>query len=127
MKVALWPEFSGTDDGDGGVRRVVEAQLKAMPRLRVEFTNDVGDADLIACHITAPDQYLRKFPDKPLVAHCHGLYWSEYEWENWAYRANEDVLKLVMAADVVTAPAEWVSVVLRRHTCRDVRTVPHGI
>lgn len=122
-----WPTFSGEDNGDGGVRRVVEALHTSLPRLRVQFTDDPGSAQLIACHISAPPEYYSRFPDKPIVAHCHGLYWSEYEWERWAYKANRDVLKLITTADAVTAPSEWVSQIIRRHTSRPVTTLYHGV
>ncbi|HEY6009440.1 MAG TPA: glycosyltransferase, partial [Geobacteraceae bacterium] len=126
MKIHVFPTFSGEDKGDGGVRRVVEAQLRSLPRLRVQFTS-AGDADLIASHIMIPDEYLRLFPDKPFVSHCHGLYWAEYEWETWAYKANKGVLKSICTADAVTAPTEWVAQTIRRHTSRKVYVVPHGV
>lgn len=127
MKVHLFPQFSGEDEGDGGVRRVVEAQLKSLPRHGVSFVDDPGDADLIACHIQTPEAYLLRFPDKPFVTHTHGLYWSDYEWEEWSYKANKNVLQAICTADVTTAPTEWVADVIRRHTSRDVRVVPHGV
>lgn len=128
MKLYIWPEYRGEDKGDGGVRRVVDIQRKMLTaKIGVTVVADPGDADVIAAHITMPESLLRRFPDKPLVAHCHGLYWSEYEWEDWTYKANADVLKLVCSADVVTSPSEWVTQVLKRHTSRDVRTVYHGV
>lgn len=127
MKVYLWPEFAGEDQGDGGIRRVVEGQRTSLPRQGVKFVDTPADADLIACHIEIPEEFLRKFPDKPMVNHCHGLYWNDYEWEDWAYKANRKVLRSILSADVTTAPTEWVANVIRRHTSRDVRVVPHGI
>lgn len=127
MRLYLHPEFAGEDQGDGGVRRVVEAQRREIPKLGHSFTETPADADLIACHILAPDVFLKVYPEKPLVGHCHGLYWSEYDWEKWSYDANQEVLKLICVADVVTAPAEWVAQVIRRHTSRDVRVIPHGV
>jgi len=127
IRLYLHPEFAGEDTGDGGVRRVVEAQRREIPKLGHSFTETPADADLIACHVVAPDQFLKVYPEKPLVAHCHGLYWNEHEWEKWAYDANSEVLKLICVADVVTAPSEWVAQVIRRHTSRDVRVVPHGV
>lgn len=128
MRLYIYPRFEGEDKGDGGVRRVVDIQRKLLTtKVGITIVDDPGDADVIASHITIADSLLRRFPDKPLVAHCHGLYWSEYEWEDWAYKANSEVLKLVQAADVVTAPSEWVAQILRRHTSRDVRVVYHGV
>lgn len=126
-KVHLYPQFAEEDKGDGGIRRVVEQQLKILPRMRVEFAEDPAEADVIACHIEIPPQYLQRFPDKPFVAHCHGLYWSEYEWLSWAYKANAGVLEAIRVADAVTAPTEWVAQILRRHTSRPITVIPHGV
>lgn len=127
MKVYLWPFFSEEDKGDGGVRRVVEAQRKYLPEQGIEIVDDPEQADVLACHISAPSNILTRFPDKPLVAHCHGLYWSEYDWSEWAIRANKDVMDLIRVADFVTAPSEWVAQTIRRHTLRKTETVYHGI
>lgn len=133
-KVFIWPDFNTPDNGDGGVRRVVEAQLRHLPSFGIEIVRDPAEADVLACHIQIPEEYLRRFPDKAIVAHCHGAYWSEYQnedgssqWLRWALQANLDVIKATLAADIVTAPSEWVAQTLRRHTARDVRNVPHGI
>lgn len=128
MKIALFPDFAGEDKGDGGIRRVWEAQRRCLPRLRDQFVEDAGDADVIAAHIAFPPAIVRRFGgDKPFVLHVHGLYWSEYEWEQWAYKANRDVLQSICLADAVTVPSEWVASVVRRHTSRLVEVVPHGV
>lgn len=127
MKVKLFPDFAGVDEGDGGIRRVYEGMRKSMPRLRVDFVDDPGDADIIACHATVPEDWVKKFPDKPIVVHCHGLYWSEYEWQDWSYKANSEVMRAIRIADAVTAPTEWVANIISRHTSRRVTVVPHGI
>lgn len=85
------------------------------------------EADVIASHISIPHEYVRRFPDKPFVAHCHGLYWSDYPWEAWAYRANREVLDAIALADQVTAPSEWVARIIARHTSRRVHVIPHGV
>ena len=129
MKVHIFPHFEGEDKGDGGVRRVIEGQLASLPAHGIEVVgpDGAGAADVLAFHIAIPPTYLLRYPDKPIVVQCHGLYWAEYEWENWAIRANVDVMAAIRVADIVTAPSEWVAESIRRHTCRDVRVVPHGI
>lgn len=127
MKVYLWPFFGGEDTGDGGVRRVVEKQTQYLPQFGVEVASQPEEADVLAFHIQYDPAIIKRFPDKPIVAHCHGLYWSEYEWEAWAKKANRVVLDLITAADVVTSPSEWVSQTVRRHTARRVETIYHGI
>lgn len=127
LKVHIYPTFGVEDNGDGGVRRVVEGQRKHLPKFGIQIVETADEADLIACHITIPGPYLKLYPKKPLVAMCHGLYWKEYEWPNWALKANADVMNLVRIADAVTSPSEWVSNALKRHTARAVETIPHGI
>lgn len=126
MKVYIYPEFSGPDKGDGGVRRVVEAQRRWLPTYGVELVESVAEADVLAAHIAA-DRKLLKQTDKPLVAHSHGLYWAEYEWEAWALKANETCMETIRCADAVTAPSEWVANAIRRATLRRVAVVGHGV
>lgn len=127
LKLYLFPTFAGEDNGEGGVRRVVDAQREYLTKAGVRVVASPGDADVLASHIETTDEILRRFPDKPLVAHIHGLYWSEYEWDNWAYKANDKVMQLCKAADVITAPSNWVANTVRRHLNRDTRVIPHGV
>lgn len=127
LKVYIHPRFRGRDDGDGGIRRVVEAQCKYLPQFGIDITTDPAEADLLVSHVFMPTPILKNYPDKPLVEHCHGLYWDEYKWPNWALQANEKVMETIRIADVTTAPSEWVAQVLRRHTMRDVVPIHHGI
>jgi len=39
MRVYPWPFFDGPDDGDGGVRRVIEGQKQSLPKHGVEIVN----------------------------------------------------------------------------------------
>lgn len=129
-KVYIWPDYGDKPDpGDGGVRRVVEAQRCYLPEYGWEVVSDPNDADVLAAHMTAPGSLFdSRLIDKPLVAHNHGFYWSEYEWGGtWAERENDLVMRLVKAADIVTGPSEWVANIIRRHTLRDVRVLYHGI
>lgn len=128
MKVCIWPEFKGEDKADGGVRRVVDAQRKHLSAYDIEVVPDPEDADLIAAHIMATKALLERFPEKPLVIHNHGLYWSEFDWQaNWCYKANAECMKGIRQADAVTAPSEWVAQALRRHSLRPVTVIGHGV
>lgn len=129
-KVYIWPDYGDKPDpGDGGVRRVVEAQRRYLPEYGWEVVANPEDADVIAAHMTAPSNFFdARLIDKPMVAHNHGFYWSEYDWGGaWAERDNDLVMRLVKAADIVTGPSEWVANIIRRHTLRDVRVIYHGI
>lgn len=126
-KVYIYPQFAGPDDGDGGVRRVVEAQHRHLPACGIEIVDDPAQADVIAAHIAADDRLLRDYPGKPLVAHSHGLYWAEYPWEGWASKANTTCMETIRQADAITAPTEWVANAIRRATLRRVGVVGHGV
>lgn len=128
MRVFIYPKLpKGPDPGDGGIRRVVESQVRHLPDLGWEVVDEPAKADVIACHIDIPAAFPRQFPDTPIVLHNHGLHWTDYEWEPWHYQTNAKIMAAVRIADVVTAVSEWTANALRRGTCRDVRVVYHGI
>lgn len=127
MKLHIYPSFSGEDKGDGGFRRIWEAQQRYLPAMGVELVTDPAEADIIACHAVVPSTYWSNYPQKVFVVHNHGLYWAEYEWAGWAVKANADCLESIRRADAVTAPSEWVAQNLRRHTARQVTVLPLGV
>ncbi len=127
MKVCIYPLAKGEDKGEGGVGRVVRGQMEWLPRFGWEVVEDPKHADVINTHITMPMEWLRDFPDKPVIHSCHGLYWSEYDWEKWTEQANADVMEGIRAADYVTVPSEWVARIIERHTCRKPVVIPHGL
>lgn len=126
-KVCIYPLAKGEDRGDGGVGRVVRGQMEWLPRFGCEVVEDPKHADVINTHITMPMEWLRDYPDKPVVHSCHGLYWSEYDWDKWTEQANSDVMEGIRAADYVTVPSEWVARIIERHTCRQPVVIPHGL
>jgi glycosyltransferase involved in cell wall biosynthesis len=127
LKVHIWPHFEGEDKGDGGVRRVVEAQKRYLPQFGIQIVNTPEEADVIACHMEMPKPWYNLYPDKPVVAHCHGLYWDDFQWDNWAIAANEKVMNLLRTADAITAPSDWVANAISRATSRPAITVHHGV
>lgn len=122
MKVLVYPQYSGQDNGDGGIRRVVEAQHKYLPTYGIETVQDEKQADLVAVHAGTwvPT-------DKPVVEHCHGLYWKEYEWPHWCHKMNQEVIDSMRKANAITAPSEWVAQVIRRGMWADPIVIPHGV
>jgi len=122
MKVHLIPAFDSPDKGEGGIRRVVESQLRSMPALGYEFVDTEEEADIVAVHGGAFCA-----TRKPLVSHNHGLYWEEYQWPKWADELNRRVVKNLHLADAVTAPSEWVAQAIRRGTLIDAVPIHHGI
>lgn len=123
MKVHIVPFFRGEDKGEGGIRRVVEAQTRYLPQLGIEVV-ERDEADLVASHASHDP---RVPPGTPWVVHCHGLYWSEYNWQGWCYRTNTQVARAMHMADAVTAPSEWVAQVIRRGTWLRPYVIGHGI
>jgi glycosyltransferase involved in cell wall biosynthesis len=124
LKLLLRPEYNSPDRGDGGIRRVVEAQRRHLPSFGVEFVDSVDAADVVAVHAGV---WVNTLPDKPTVSHCHGLYWSDSEWDRWCHKLNRDVIAAARQADVVTAPSEWVAQALRRGLWASVPVLQHGI
>jgi glycosyltransferase involved in cell wall biosynthesis len=125
-RVYMLPIFRGPDKGDGGIRRVVEAQERWLPKYGIQIVSEQADADVIALHAgTWPSAKIA--PQTPIVAHCHGLYWEGYSWAKWALALNQDVIQTIRRADVVTAPSEWVAQAIRRGTWADAIPLYHGI
>jgi len=127
LKVFLSPTFRGVDKGDGGVRRVVEAQARHLPAYGWEVVSKIEEADVVACHIGVPDDVQKRLGDRPLAVHNHGLYWAEFEWAEWCYKANAACLAAIRQADAVTAPSDWVAQSLRRASLRAVGVIGHGV
>lgn len=111
MKVHLIPTFRGKDEGEGGIRRIVEAQRRYMPEHGFEFVNAIGQADLVASHAGAIPPI---GVNLPWIVHTHGLYWSDYDWPKWCHELNRQVITAARRADAMTAPSEWVAQVFRR-------------
>lgn len=122
VKVFIAPHFGGVDKGEGGIRRVVEAQRKWLPQYGVDVVDDPEGADVLAMH--AGNWFDTA---KPVVAHSHGLYWAGYDWARWATALNKDVIRTMRQADVVTAPSNWVAQALRRGMWVDPVVLYHGI
>jgi hypothetical protein len=121
-KINIAPSFRGVDKGDGGIRRVVEAQRKYLPEFGFDCVDNVSEADIVAVHGgTWVDT------NKPIVSHCHGLYWKEYEWNNWAHALNKEVIAALNKADATTAPSEWVARVMQRGMLLSPTVIYHGI
>lgn len=124
-KLCVIPSFNGPDRGDGGIRRVVEAQRALLPGLGFDIVESQLDADIVATHASLVAAQLPA--TTPLVCHTHGLYWYGYEWERWALKMNRDVIRAMRQADVVTAPSEFVAQAIRRGSQIDPVVLHHGI
>lgn len=123
MRVCIAPTYRGVDQADGGIRRVVEAQQRYLPEFGISVTDNPDEADLIACHGAT----LVERSGVPLVAHCHGLMWSEYKFDAWGDDINKHVVELLVRAQAVTAPSRWVSRAIARGMLVQPEVVYHGI
>lgn len=129
-KLLILPGFDNADKGDGGIRRVVEAQKRYLPKYGYEILSSKGldprivaeHADLVALHGGA---WLDV--DRPKVNHCHGLYWQEYEWPVWAHEMNKEVVASIRQCEASTSPSNWVSRILARGMMIDSKVLYHGI
>lgn len=121
IKLYITPEFPEKERGEGGIRRVVEAQKKYLPDLGFEFVNNPDLADVVNCHAV-------EMVEHPVRVHsCHGLYWEGWDWANWAYEANRRVIHAMLRADAVISPSAWVSNALARGMLLRADTCPHGV
>ena len=98
----MLPHLTRFGQGEGGVRRVVEAYNQYLPEFGIELVPpDTFSYDLLAVHagVAAGAD----------VAHNHGLYWTadlplgDYEWS-----ANVAVINSLREAKQITVPSEWV-------------------
>lgn len=121
-KVFIAPRPS--PEASGGVYRVVEALHQYLPRFGVSIASSPEEADVINCHGTV----LVRHKNTPIVGSCHGLYWREYSWPQWAREANSRVKSVLLASSEVTSPSKWVSSALTRAIdIAPVTTIYHGI
>lgn len=124
MKVFIDPTYKRKDtQGDGGIRRVSEAQHKYLPDFGIETVDSPAEADVINNHGAA----FTYRHDVPLVNSNHGLYWARYKWDSWADDVNARVIDSMKRSDAVTAPSKWVRNALVRGMMIDPVVVYHGV
>lgn len=125
VRVLLLPEYRGPDRADGGIRRVVEGQRQWLPEFGIELVDSMARADVVATHaLENPNVPV----GQPWVVHNHGLYYQEFGWEAaWYQEANRRMVRLLRAADHVTAPSEWVAQTLRRGMWLRPTVLYHGV
>lgn len=122
MRVCLAPFYSGEDRADGGIRRVVEAQIKYLPALGWDVTDNPDEADLIACHGAT----LVERPGVPMVCHNHGMMWEDY-FAHHADDVNKHVVEAMARAQAVTAPSHWVADAIARGMLIRPEVIHHGV
>lgn len=121
-KLFIFPKFSERDTGEGGIKRVVEAQKKYLPQMGFEIVENIEEADICSYH---GGEWIET--NLPVVMHCHGLYWAEYQWGAWAHELNNNVVSAMHRADAVTAPSHWVAYALQRGMHLNPVVLYHGV
>jgi glycosyltransferase involved in cell wall biosynthesis len=123
-KIYIEPKIRPVDSGEGGIRRVIEAQYKWLPQYGFEIVEKMDRADIVATH--AGDMPIVPV-NKPWVVHCHGLYWEGYDWPAWAGELNKRVIEAMRRCDHVTVPSKWIGYVLQRGMWMCPTVLYHGI
>lgn len=123
IKVFIAPQFNSVDRGEGGIRRVVEAQIKHLPALGIEVSNDLADCDLTIGHGNAKSRR----HGMPFINVNHGMMWADYPWGIWAHDVNGQVRDVMLEADAVTVPSQWVRDAITRGVLRRPTVIHHGI
>lgn len=124
INVFISPSWYDKEDrGDGGIRRVWEAQVKYLPEFGVNVVRNARDADVIALH----GGELIENHKIPMVNHNHGLYWSRYSWGLDFQDVNKNVVESMRHCVAHTCPSEWVATSLRRGMLIYPEVIYHGV
>lgn len=124
MKVYIDPNPGRKPDkADGGIRRVIDAQIKYLPHFGIKVTRKIEDADLTVGHV----DHAPIVQGKPFVSHCHGLMWSEYFDSANDRAVNQSVVSAMLQADAITTPSQWVCDALTRGMLREPHVIYHGV
>ncbi len=124
IKVRMVPHVDEFGKEENGVRRVVEAYFRHLPKFGIELverdtTRD--DFDILAVHAGT-------YSGPAEVAHLHGLYWSaDYEAQAWEWRTNAQVIQSIRHAKEITVPSSWVAETFQRDMRIDPHVIGHGI
>lgn len=125
IRVLMLPTLSSFDTEESGIKRVVEAYRKYSSKFGVEYVEckveDESRYDVLAVHAGTTNRYPKS---KPIVSHCHGLYWvADYDASPWEWKANSNVIESLRMSTEITVPSRWVA----ESITRDMRIVPHVI
>lgn len=124
IKVRMYPSLAEQGLGEGGINSVIRNLYKHFHEVGVELVDSDDEADVIAVHAGMKIGVT----GKPLVAMCHGIYWTgEGEAADWEFDGNSKVIESIREAHVVTVPSYWVATVLERDMHLTPHVVPHGV
>lgn len=121
LKVRMVPHLSQMG-GESGIKRVVEAYFKYLPKFGIELVDPkAGSYDIVAAHAGM-------LGGECDVAHLHGIYFTaDYLATYEEYVTNRNVIQAALTAKVVTVPTSWVAKTFQRDMRIDPEVLPHGI
>lgn len=123
IRVFIDPDYSKNPSETGGIRRVVDAKVKYLPRFGIEVVHNPDQAEIIinngAC--------LTSRPGIPMLHVGHGLYWSRQPWGDGFHQVNQQVIESMCRSVANTVPSKWVAEAVRRGGLFYPHVVYHGV
>lgn len=122
MRVLMLPHPLEGLGNESGIKRVVEAYFRHLPKFGVELVDpESNNYDLKVVHagMTGGDCD---------VAMLHGMYFTaDYPASRWEYVVNGRIVEAIRHAREITVPSAWVAEVFERDIRKSPRIIPHGI
>jgi len=121
MKVLSIPHLDEVQASESGIRRVIEAYFKHLPKYGVEFVPPKSNSfDVKVSHAGASGD--------ASVTHIHGLYWTEDYMANvWEWKVNGWLAKTCRQTKEIVVPSNWVAETFQRDMRISPHVVGHGI
>lgn len=120
IRVLMLPLLENYAAEESGIKRVVEAYHRHMPRFGFEFVGKDEKHDLKVSHAGASGDCD--------VLICHGLYWTgDFPCQAGEWAMNGSIIAAARQAKKITVPSEWVAETFRREMRISPAVVGHGI
>lgn len=125
LKLFISPNYQGVPlhADNGGIRRVVEAEIRHLADYDVEVVYDIKRADVIQNHGST----MEYAPGKPIVHTGHGFMWSRQPWGEGMQEVNRLVTESMARSVAHTAPSEWVANAIQRGGLWYPQVIYHGV
>lgn len=135
LRLFISPNYDGVEayKDNGGIRRVVEAETRHLPKFDVEVVHNPKEADVIQYHVSVPRDSKGRLnakeyaPGIPIVHSGHGLMWSRQPWGDGMQEVNAEVTEAMAWAVAHTVPSDWVNRAVRRGGLWYPKTIYHGV
>lgn len=108
---------------NGGIRRVVEAEIKHLGKFDIQVVSRIKEADVIQNH-GGSREYA---PGVPLVNSNHGMMWSRQPWGDGMQDTNAQLVESMAWSQAWTVPSDWVARAIRRGMLIYPEVVYHGV